>query len=351
MKKLLTIFFAAAAILAITLPTIPAGAIASPQLVGRWTFDNGTANDSSGNGNNGALFGSPTFVDSPMVQAIDLNGSQYVEVPDSSTLEPAAVTVEAWVKADSSPGAYRHIVSKYLPEKAGSYSSYGLYTGSSGGLYFYIGNMSTYKLSPGLASSAIWDGNWHEVAGTYDGTDVRLYVDGAEVGGGTSVVTDIYYSDTTSGDLFIGVYGRPSEPLPFVGEIDEVRIWNGALTLDQLWQTYPISGQLLPPYAPDKAFKGGSTVPIKWQYFDKDGNVIPSADFAPQVQCGYIAPDDSEPLEVVTANVTGNSGYQYDDTTMTWQFNWKTLKSMSGTYQVVITSIFGETGTYTVQLR
>ena len=56
------------------------------------------------------------------------------------------------------------------------------------GLEFYISQNGglTYAISPD-AGAGIWDGNWHFVVGTYDGLNVRLYVDGKQVGNGTPV--------------------------------------------------------------------------------------------------------------------------------------------------------------------
>src|SRR5687767_11813297 len=80
-------------------------------LVGHWTFNNGTAADSSGSANNGMLLGTPlpTFSnDVPSQlgsgQSISLIGDdqhleQRVEVPTSSSLDIAgAITLAAWVK-------------------------------------------------------------------------------------------------------------------------------------------------------------------------------------------------------------------------------------------------------------
>jgi hypothetical protein len=203
-----------------------------PGLVGLWHFDEGsgtTANDSSGNGLNGTVTGA-SYVGGVSGQALSFDGDDYVMVPDSSLLEPSEVTVEAWVKRLGSPGGAKYIVSKYLPNKYGSYSSYGLYTGS-GGIRFYIGYTSSWIGSPQASAAAVWDGKWHHVAGTFDGVNIKLYLDGVQVDGATSTIQDIYYFGT--GNLYIGAYTNSSY-LAFSGTIDEVRIWSSALTADQL---------------------------------------------------------------------------------------------------------------------
>ena len=203
-------------------------------LVGRWNFDEeigaSTVTDSSGNGNTGTVVGATTGVSGKFGNALSFDGGDWVVVPDSSLLEPDEVTVEAWVKRLGSPGGAIYIVSKYLPNRYGSYSSYGLYTGS-GGIRFYIGYTTSWIGSPQALASAVWDGNWHHVAGTFDGTYIKLYLDGVQVDGAAETIQDIYYYGI--GNLFIGSYYNGSW-LAFSGTIDEVRIWSSALTASQL---------------------------------------------------------------------------------------------------------------------
>ena len=159
--------------------------------------------------------------------ALDFDSNDYVAVPDSTILEPANITVEAWVKRLGPLGTYKYILNKqYGP----GWASYGLYTGSTGGLMFYIGTGSWYHLSPD-AGASVWDGNWHHIAGTFDGSYVRLYVDGNEVGSSTPVPSGTSIAYNGAG---INI-GGPSDkslggPYHFGGVIDEVRISNVART-------------------------------------------------------------------------------------------------------------------------
>ena len=52
----------------------------------------------------------------------------------------------------------------------------------------------------------VWDGNWHFVAGTYDGAYVRFYVDGVEVTPATATSLTINYALPTNSNLYIGAY-------------------------------------------------------------------------------------------------------------------------------------------------
>jgi hypothetical protein len=86
-------------------------------LVSYWPFDEGsgtTANDAV-NGNHGTIHGATYTTDrAPVIgndYALAFDGNDYVQVANPSTLEPAYVTVAAWVKS-SSPGTYGYILAK-----------------------------------------------------------------------------------------------------------------------------------------------------------------------------------------------------------------------------------------------
>lgn len=213
-------------------------------VVGNWQLDEGTgssAKDSSGNNNNGEL--SPiapiwTGGRQPASTALHFDGSNYVKVvgnpPPLTVLEPSMVTVEAWVRSCGPVTGSLH----YILSKGGEgciAASYALYAGELGKLSFYISHEDQAKPffeSPN-AEPSVWDGNWHHVAGTYDGKTVRLYVDGHQIGDGTNVPdpTNIVYNLPVN-EFFIGSYGEEPCPFPynFTGDIAEVRVWNGALS-------------------------------------------------------------------------------------------------------------------------
>jgi len=186
-------------------------------LVAYWPFDNDIS-DKSGNGNNGINDGA-TFVSGKINEGLSFDGNDNMVVSGVSSLNPSKVTLEAWVKNSGTPGTYKYITGKYY---LGDRGSYALYTSGSGGLRFYISHTAGFVASPD-AGTGIWDGNWHHIAGTYDGAKVRLYVDGVEVGSGTVTTKSIAYN---ANDLYIGSYGSG---FYWKGIIDEVKIYNRAL--------------------------------------------------------------------------------------------------------------------------
>lgn len=199
-----------------------------------WHFNDGrgfaTAADSSGNGNIGMLgnvseWNAPTW--SPAGRfglGLNFNGSQYVNVTNSSSLNiTSAMTVEAWVNLNSTQNSltgndgYASVVSK-----DGSFYLRA-YTNSSGlqrvGFWVYVNGA---KVGASIASDLRGTG-WHMLAGTYDGSIVKLYLDG-EV---RATATAPGSMDSTGNNVYIGSYNGTGEF--FNGTIDEVRILGTSL--------------------------------------------------------------------------------------------------------------------------
>ena len=220
--------------------------LAAPQagaavgLAGSWPLDEGSgtlAHDSSGHGNNGTISGATQWIPGFSGTALSFDGTTgRVLVPDNASLEPATqVTVTAWLKGSKPVGPFAYIVAKGAQRC--NAASYGLYTGANRGLSFYVSQEGgdTYTRSPD-AGSRVWDGRWHFVVGTYDGRSVRLYVDGVQVGSGSSLSGNIDY-DFPDNDLYLGHYAGCTG-LDFDGAIDAPQVWSRALSGAEVLTTY-----------------------------------------------------------------------------------------------------------------
>jgi hypothetical protein len=236
------------ALLAAMAGTVPTSASAATNLGGLWHLNESSgaiASDASGNSNDGTITGAAR-ISGRFQRGLHFDGvDDKVVVPRSSSLEPEHVTAEAWLRAPSSPGPYKHIISQGASD-CGS-ASYGLYTGANGGLIFYIAQASpTFTLSPD-AGAGVWDGAWHHVAGTFDGATVRLYVDGVEVGSGTPTSLTIGYPFNLP-DGFIGGFGTDcvspitNQNLNYAGDLDEPRIWRRALAATEIAASSAMGG-------------------------------------------------------------------------------------------------------------
>jgi hypothetical protein len=232
-----------AVLLAALTALIPASASAATNLGAYWHLDESsgtTAVDTSGNANHGTINGAPARVSGRFGRALHFDGQDdNVFIARSPSLESQSITVEGWIRGSSTPGAYKHIISYGATECVTA--SYALFTGAGGGVGFAVSQVSPVPqapissvVSPQAPQSAIWDGAWHHVAGTYDGAVARLFVDGAEVGNGTAAPDDIGYGLPTNPNGLLGMFGGGPCDLSYIGDLDEPRIWRRALGAAEL---------------------------------------------------------------------------------------------------------------------
>jgi hypothetical protein len=191
----------------------------TPVLVGHWKLDN-NAQDSSGNGNNGTLSGGPTYVAAGKIgAALSVDGiDDYVDCGNAAGLNITdAVTLSVWVNtSDAANGQHNDFVGK-------GDQSYCLKHYLDNYIQFFIYDGGWFN-SNGPAVTMDFNGSWHHLAGTYDGTQGKLYVDGKLVGSvlHTGVIA------TSTYNVNIGRNSQNTDRL-YYGLIDDVRIYHGAL--------------------------------------------------------------------------------------------------------------------------
>jgi hypothetical protein len=197
--------------------------------VSGWLAD-GNANDSVG-GNNGTLQGGATFATGITGQAFSFDGSSgSVVVPDSPSLDfTKQFTLSAWINPSAN---------MQDPAQGGIVSKVGMNTGQSGYQFYVTGNNTKLGLqfnSPGQQ----WPGNqlvvtlntaiplnqWTYVDGTYDQSNLNIYVNGTLAGSQAIGPTTIA---TTAANFRIS--GDDNSNVHFAGLIDDVSVYNRALT-------------------------------------------------------------------------------------------------------------------------
>lgn len=209
-------------------------------LVGYWKLDqgNGTvARDSSPTGANGALTNTPFWNDlllpAPIrfdnVHTLAFDGvDDYVDLGNPAALNlTTAITVSAWVNISAS-AAEKKVVAKWADTPAAD-RCYLLSVGGAGG------NQPLFAIhdstdTPFIATSAVnlLPGTWTHVAGTFDGTNVRIYVNGVQTG--ISAITGTIRSSAAPVRIGMGSGTPPAGEEPFQGGIDDVRIYDRAIT-------------------------------------------------------------------------------------------------------------------------
>ena len=205
-------------------------------LIGYWKFDEGTGTtlvDSSGNGHHGTIT-DPIWSNGKVGGCLyfDGLGSSVVTVPDHSDLDlTGPFTITAWVNPSALFTDLRAVICKnyvyYL------YSSSGGFCGDGGILGGFFSNSTAHEFcySTPLAATT-----WTHLAITYDGSSqLKFYLNGVYLQGtGTGGVID-----TSDGVMQIGAtqYGEY-----FSGSIDEVRLYNGALSEAAVYSIYAENG-------------------------------------------------------------------------------------------------------------
>ena len=147
---------------------------------------------------------------------LSFNGtSRYVDLGDHNDLT-GNFTISAWIKSNTNN---RTIISK----------------GSAAGYEFSINNSGNLVMSFNSGTQTVTSTNsvpqniWHYVAVIYNGTTAKIYIDGIEDGTANISTSPVANSE----NFLIGASGSSPSNF-FSGEMDELRIWNRALTVDQL---------------------------------------------------------------------------------------------------------------------
>jgi uncharacterized repeat protein (TIGR02543 family) len=243
-----------------SVPTAPPGGLVS------WWRGEGTAIDTQGR-NNGTLQGGATYVPGLVGQAFNFEGStaQYVSVPSSSSLNIYGThSVSFWVKLTTLPPAGKkyQVVSKWT--NAAEHKQINI--NADGKVYYYL--HGTTAGSGVTTTAALQTGVWTHVAATYDGANMKIYINGA-LNAGVSANNDVWDS---SGTLYLGnnpEIAASYSGANFNGQLDELGWFNSALSATDIasiynagsagWALMPTITAITPTSGPAS---GGTTVTI-----------------------------------------------------------------------------------------
>ncbi|HMH70028.1 MAG TPA: LamG-like jellyroll fold domain-containing protein, partial [Candidatus Saccharimonadales bacterium] len=195
-------------------------------LVASYNFNEGTGTtltDGTGKNHTGTLSGVTWSTTGKYGKALSFNGTNnWVTIADANDLDmTSGMTLEAWVKPSTLTG-WRTIMTK----EASGGMAYTLYSGNNASRPALYGNITSDVgvNGSGALSTTAW---WH-ITGTFDGSNLRIYVNGTLVG--TKALSGNLRA--TTGALRLGgnsVWGEY-----FKGLMDDVRIYNRALSASEI---------------------------------------------------------------------------------------------------------------------
>lgn len=204
--------------------------VQSRYLVAYYKMNSGSGTiltDNSSYGYTANLIGSPSWINDMIPEySLNLNGSgQYANCGSSSDFDfTNAMTVEAWIyPTDFKAEEYMNtIVAKTSWSYEYSHGWSFRYGSANRSLNFNMGGGDGVNWIDCIANNVLTLNTWQHVAATYDGTIIKLYVNG------TQVAQQAFAGVITNADeyLCIGTINNPADMRYMTGNIDEVRIWN-----------------------------------------------------------------------------------------------------------------------------
>lgn len=223
--------------------TAPRSPIAEPNLVAHWKCDEGggsAAHDSAGN--NDATIHEVDRVGGFLGDALEFDGAAaHARVADSNSLDIAKATFSAWLHIDRFGPETAHLLAK--SEDSDVENSYRIWLDAAGLLHLEVEDIAHVKVET-VSDQPVGLGQWLFITATYDRGDSRLYLDGSEVAThATGLSVETLYQG--AGRLAIGARystGQGGYTSFFDGVMDDIRIYNTALSPSQIEQLYGVRG-------------------------------------------------------------------------------------------------------------
>jgi hypothetical protein len=223
-------------------------------LLGWWPF-NGNANDESGNGNNGTVNGATLTSDrnGQINSAYNFNvfnwgwgsGGDYVYMPYKQIYNSQNLTVSTWFKKSST-----YITNQVNPSLIKRFElGYNNPNGQTWGLYVNTNGDSlvTFLLPPNTSNNyaftlsqigpSVTSAQWHNATMTFDGFNMKTYYDGQLIS--TKPANGMILNTNGNSGISVGMSIQANGHWdPFNGVIDDIGIWNRALTQQEITALY-----------------------------------------------------------------------------------------------------------------
>lgn len=199
----------------------------------------GSVYDCSGYKNDGIIGGTPTLYSNTIKYdcALNLAGSSYILAGKGGKVKDQ-ITIACWGYMDNWSGYNGRLISC---TEGGGWN----FEPGSGKMNFALGtgaSSNTYKSALSTRTLASLSSGWHHFAGTYDGFNTKIYIDGVLDGTNNAYTTKtpIYYH--ASNAVFIGAEAGSSDTTPggsyFNNPMSDVRIYGRALSDDDILELF-----------------------------------------------------------------------------------------------------------------
>ena len=231
--KTTNLIFIGLSLAVIATSTAKAFDLNDPDLVAYWSFDEGSgkvANDLSNNSYNGTLNGGTSWTDGIYGSALQFNGNDaYMDTGQTFLNGLAGFTLAGWVSA-SNIDVYSSLYGQ------NDLIEFGFIGGSQVGTWL-LGN--NWQL---VAADYTFDyPSWHHLALAGDSTRIVIYIDGQEAASDEGGLT----SGSAGFTFKIGAGVFNSSGDPFLGEIDDVKVFSRALNQEEIQSLMPVSLTML----------------------------------------------------------------------------------------------------------
>jgi hypothetical protein len=210
--------------------TVDNSAPAGPQPIAAYGFEETTGTtvtDATGRAHTGTISGATRTASGRNGRAVSFDGiNDWITIADANDLDlTTGMTLEAWVNPTNTSN-WRTAIIKERPGDL----NYALYSGGATvpNASITTAGASGYGEAIGPAGSVLAINTWTHLAATYDGAVVRLYRDGTQIASANRTGT----INTSTGALRLG--GNSIWGEWFAGRLDDVRIYNSALTPTQI---------------------------------------------------------------------------------------------------------------------
>jgi hypothetical protein len=204
-------------------------------LVAHYEFE-GNANDSSGNENHGTEEGNLSYYQGMIGKAVRFNGnySDFIRVNHNDILNISGnYSFALWIYNEPDAGGTRVAFTK------GNHCENSYHF--TRGVYFAVGYGDSWCHSEGISISSFNNYEWHSIVGIVENSNrkIKFYFDG-QLEEETNITLN---STTTTKDLFIGRHNTDNSSssryaYPYIGQIDDFRIYNRALSEDEISELY-----------------------------------------------------------------------------------------------------------------